>query len=109
MTDTRDHPRETDQESPAPSRVPRLTLRPIRKCRYLIPSFGYVRGCLWRLQYPPPCGRPTAYAVELEGLGYRRSCVIGHDPARAIEIFEMLVRNTVTPLGLGDVLDELTE
>ena len=107
MTDT--HAYRGDPVENPPSPFPRLTLRRKRRCRYPIPRHGMVLACLWQVCPPPEVNRPVVYAVDLTGQGCRRFRIIGQDPIRAETIFDLLVRNTVTPFGLGDVLEELSE
>ena len=92
-----------DSEPQRLSRPPRLLLRPLAVRRYRIPRYGSVEARLWRVS----CPEKAAYAVEHCGLGARRFRLLEGDEVRAREIFDLLVRNTVTPLGLQDVLEEL--
>ena len=85
----------------------RLILHKISESRYRISDLGWVVCRLWRLDNPPESQRPSGYAVELRGLGSRRFRLIGGDVLRARRIFALLVRHTVTPCGLCDVLEEL--
>jgi hypothetical protein len=55
------------------------------------------------------CLHPSVYAVEMGGMGERRLCLIGREEATARRIVALLVRHTVTPCGLRDVLEELIE
>ena len=100
------------------SRTPRLFLYPVAACRYVIPCHGAVVARLWRLRIPASdaCGTEsytadsddtTVYAIELRGLGSRRFCLLAGDEARGREILSLVARNTVTPCGLRDVLEEL--
>jgi hypothetical protein len=43
------------------------------------------------------------------GLGMYRLCPVGHDGERAGRLFSLLVRNTVTPCTLEEVLEDLDE
>ena len=88
--------------------VPRLTVTLLRESVYHIPDLGDVTYRLWRMTPDPryTSSRET-YAVELRGLGMARMLRIGQDAPRASEIFELLVRHTVTPCALADVLEEL--
>ena len=92
-----------DSEPQRLSRTPRLFLRPLAVRRYVIPDHGSVEAYLWRISYP----EQAIFAVELRGLGARRFCLLAGDEARAREVFGLLARNTVTPCGLRDVLEEL--
>ena len=101
-------PRGNPVEEPTPpSRVPQLSLRLLCQSGYCIPRCGPVRCRLWRVGAKPSRGRP-AYAVSMDGLGYRRFCILGRDEARARAVFDLLVRNTVTPCALLDVLEAIT-
>lgn len=89
---------------------PRLTLRLVQEHVYPIPRHGTVRCRLWRMHPDPPRPEiPPAYAVSLEGLGMRRACLLGTDGDSAAAVIRLLVTHTVTPVGLRDVLEELTE
>ena len=111
MTDVQPPQGAPIEASPAPSRVPRLFLRPVMTRRYRVPRVGLVKARLWRMEVCPE-ERPASYAVSLavslEDGSTRRLCILGTDPSRAREILDLLVRNTVTPFGLRDVLEELT-
>ena len=90
-----------------------IALRLLRAHRYRIPRHGVVLARLWRVrlttvQPSDPLTNPRVlYAVELDGLGSRAWRLVGRDESRAIEIWALLVRNTVTPCALSDVLEEL--
>lgn len=113
MTHGTCHQKESSEDehlSRSHSRVAHLTLWLLAKKLYLIPAHGYVLCRLWRLRPDPlRMTQPAVYAVGMEGLGYRRLCCIGTDEDRAREIFDLLVRNTVTPCALGDVLEEFCD
>ena len=99
-------------EDPALPRAPRprLTLRLVQEHVYPIRRHGSVRCRLWRMSPDPPRhGILPTYAVSLEGMGMRRTCLLGTDGDRAAAIIRLLVMHTVTPVGLRDVLEELTE
>lgn len=100
------------------SRTPRLFLCLIAERRYVILRHGAVLARLWRLRFsrseaslPRACAEArregNVYAIDLKGLGARRFCLLPGDEARARDIFSLVVRNTVTPCGLRDVLEEL--
>ena len=125
MTDVQPHQGASIEESPAPSRIPRLSLRPVMTRRYRVPRVGIVEARLWRMEVCPeegpsrgdrpasPAGSPATnpavrLAISLEDARTRRLCLLGSDPSRAREILDLLVQNTVTPFGLRDVLEELT-
>ena len=93
----------------SPTRLPRLLLQQLEEKHYSIPSHGEVICRLWRLR-SDPCrsDSPAVYAVGMDGLGYRRLYCLGRDEARAREVFVLLVRKTVTPCVLKEILDELT-
>ena len=96
-----------DNKSDPSSRFPCLLMRPLLVSRYAIPGYGWVRCTLWLLlpARPHPCPKPM-YAVGMEGLGFRRLRTLGRDGAKARTTYALLVRNTVTPCALGDVLEE---
>lgn len=96
--------REIGDEPPIRSR---LTFRKITERRYEIPEHGRVLCRLWHVEISPTDNWPAVYAVEMKGLGLRRMYIIGNDAARARRLYAMLVRNTVTPCALRDVLEEL--
>lgn len=54
-------------------------------------------------------GEPCRYGVEIRDMGGGRSLVrdITSRAERGEEILELLVRNTVTPVALRDVIDDL--
>ena len=107
MTDVQPPQGAPIEASPAPSRIPRLSLRPVLTRRYRVPRVGWVEARLWRMEVRPE-ERPASYAVSLADGSTRRLCLLGTDPSRAREILDLLARNTVTPFGLRDVLEELT-
>jgi hypothetical protein len=94
-----------------------ITLRLLRARRYRIPRYGVVHARLWQVRTPPadsktnrhplPSPPRITYAVELCGLGTRRRASLGSDETRALYLWTLLVRNTVTPCALRDVLEEL--
>lgn len=90
-----------------PPNRPRLTFRKITEQWYDIPGHGRVLCRLWRMVASPADNHPVVYAVEMRGLGSRRMYTVGTEERSACRIHAMLVRNTVTPCGLRDVLDEL--
>ncbi len=104
MTTTRSALKDPGDEPPSRAR---LTLHKISESRYAISDIGRVVCRLWRMDAPPASRRPSVYAVELTGLGSRRLHVIDGDAMRARRIFALLVRHTVTPCALRDVLEEL--
>lgn len=104
MTTTRSAFKDPGDQPPPRAR---LTLHKISESRYRISDLGWVVCRLWRLDNPPESQRPSGYAVELRGLGSRRFRLIGGDVLRARRIFALLVRHTVTPCALCDVLEEL--
>lgn len=129
MTDVQPPQGAPIEASPAPSRIPRLFLRPVMTRRYRVPRVGWVEARLWRMEVCPeegpsrgdrpaspsgsPAGSPATspavrLAISLEDGSTRRLCLLGTDPSRARAILDLLVRNTVTPFGLRDVLEELT-
>ena len=96
-----------------------IMLRLLRARRYRIPRYGIVLARLWQVQprpamdktteQPPPDPPLPAFAVELEGLGSRRFHLVGHDESHALAVWTLLVRNTVTPCALADVLEEISD
>ena len=85
----------------------RLTAALLVRRAYFIHGHGHVSAALWRLV---PSGRyPAVYAVSLCGLGQRRLAHVGREEKRAREIFDLIVRNSVTPCALLDVLSDLLE
>ena len=95
-------------EAPHPDPpVPQLSLRLLRKARYNIPAHGPVTCRLWRMHTSHPASPRTLYAVELEGLGSRRLRILGPDRLQALSVFRLLVKGTVTPCALADVLAEI--
>ena len=95
--------------SPVPP-PPRLTLRLLQRRAYAVKGCGWIFCRLWALCPDPRRGnRPTVYAVGMDGGGMRRLYRVGHDETEARRIFGLLVRHTVTPIGLRDVLEELTD
>lgn len=107
MTTTHSTPQSPDKERPTCSR---LILRKLRVCRYRIPAHGEVVCRLWRMEASPADRYPSAhpvYAVELRGMGQRRMLTVGTEEPRARRLFALLVRHTVTPCALLDVLEEL--
>jgi len=86
---------------------PRLLMRSMQRAHYSIPGFGVVRCTLWcliPLPRRPHC--PPAYAVGMEGPGGRRLMTLGSNQAKARARYALLVRHTVTPCALRDVLEE---
>lgn len=77
----------------------------IMSAAYAIPDWGQVVCRLWR-SYD---GEEEAYDLEMFGLGMYRLCPVGHDGERAGRLFSLLVRNTVTPCTLEEVLEDLDE
>ena len=47
------------------------------------------------------------YLVEVSGLGMRVGCVLGEDAAWAFGAYRRIVRGTVTPCTLCDVVEDL--
>ncbi len=90
-------------------RIRRISRRLMRRVIYTIPGHGVVRGFLWRVKADARCGDADGYSVSLKGLGTCGCGMLGRDQTRAERIFELLVRNTVTPCALRDVLEELTD
>ena len=94
-----------------------VLLRLLQKRCYRISGYGIVRARLWRVRFRRNRAKPDdepscaclrdAYAVELNGLGSRAFRLVGCDEERARAIWALLVRNTVTPCALSDVLEEL--
>ena len=71
---------------------------------------GVVACRLWRIvpkrnDHSLPCH----YALELSARGQRHMQSVGQNLREAIAIMDLLVRNTVTPCTLKDVLEDLTE
>ena len=94
----------------SPASPPRLTLRLLQRRTYAVKGCGWILCRLWALCPDPRCGdRPTVYAVGMDGGGMRRLYRVGRDATEARRIFGLLVRHTVTPVALGDVLEELTD
>ena len=89
--------------------VRRISLRLMRRVTYAIPGHGVVRGCLWRVEADEGGNAEDGYAVSLEGLGTRGIGMLGRDQTSANRIFALLVRNTVTPCALREILEELTD
>lgn len=88
-----------------PSR-PCLILCKLSESRYAVGNLGWVVCRLWRMDTSLG-GSPSSYAIELRGMG---SCIlrlIGGDKVRARRVFALVVRHTVTPCALRDVLEEL--
>ncbi len=86
---------------------PRLLMRSMQKSHYLIPGFGVVRCTLWCLiPLPRRSHCPPAYAVGMAGPGGRRLMTLGRNEAKACALYALLVRHTVTPCALRDVLEE---
>lgn len=77
----------------------------IMSAAYAIPDWGQVVCRLWR-SYD---GEEETYDLEMFGLGTYRLCPVGHDGERAVRLFSLLVRNTVTPCTLEEVLEDLDE
>ena len=87
-----------------------LSFRLMRRIDYSIPQMGVVVCRLWRiLPRRGDTGMPPFYGVELAFAGQRRVRSVGRDASRAAAIMDLLVRNTVTPCTLGDVLEDLLE
>lgn len=102
-----------NKQAPSPAQAPdtpKLTMTLLRETAYPIPDWDEVAARLWRMEPDPRRieAQPT-YAVEMRGQGLARMYRVGQDAARAEEIFELLVRHTVTPCALLDVLEELIE
>lgn len=106
MFTTRSAPKDPGDEPPLRAR---LTLHKISESRYLIPEHGWVVCRLWRMEGNHPRLHPSVYAVEMKGMGERRFCLIGREGISARRIFALLIRHTVTPCALRDVLEELVE
>lgn len=53
--------------------------------------------------------RPELYEVRLEGFRMRAFASLGHDRSAARVVYDTLVRNTVTPCALQDVMEDLWE
>lgn len=88
----------------------RLTARLLQRRAYSIPAHGRVHCSLWLLiPTPQRAGVSAVYAVGMEGFGARRLYRIGTDLARATALFELLVKNTVTPCTLGEILADLSD
>ena len=104
MTTTHSTPRTIGDEPPIRLR---LTFHKITEQRYEIPGHGRVLCRLWRMEISPADNRPAVYAVEMKGMGLRRMYTVGTEAVRARRLYALLVRNTVTPCGLRDVLEEL--
>lgn len=104
MTTTHSTSRAIQDEPPI---RPRLTFHKIAEQRYDIPGHGRVLCRLWRMEASPADTHPVVYAVEMRGLGSRRMYPVGTEERSARRLHAMLVRNTVTPCGLRDVLEEL--
>ena len=49
------------------------------------------------------------YRLEMEGMGTSASTMLGHDRDTARAFYDTLVRNTVTPCALNDVLEDWRE
>ena len=95
-------------EEPGRQALPRLTMTRMRQTAYPVGDLGQVVCRLWRMTPDSrrTDGSPT-YALELRGLGMARMYRVGQNGARARELFELMVRYTVTPCGMADVLEEL--
>ena len=106
MYTTRSAPKDPGDEPPIRAR---LILHKMSESRYEIPGHGRVLCRLWRMEGTHPRLHPSVYAVEMGGMGERRFCLIGREEETARRIFALLVRHTVTPCGLRDVLEELIE
>ncbi len=96
--------RDTADEPPPPTR---LILRKLTEARYTIPGHGEIHCRLWCMEVGAVVHRPPVYAVEMKNTGCSRMYVLGEDTVRAERIFRLLVRHTVTPCTLCDVLEEM--
>ncbi len=106
-TNTRVPQGKSDEATHPDPPVPQLSLRLLRKARYRIPRYGPVNCRLWRMHVPNTVSPRTLYAVELKGLGSRRFQILGPDETQALAVFQLLVKGTVTPCALQDILNEL--
>ena len=52
---------------------------------------------------------PAVFELEMEGFSERRHAAVGENPSIARAIYDALVRNTVTPCALEDVLEDFRE
>ena len=52
---------------------------------------------------------PAVFELEMEGFSECRHAAVGEDPSIARAIYDALVRNTVTPCALEDVLEDFRE
>ncbi len=59
---------------------------------------------LYRVAHPH-----ARYKVEMEGFGIIASSMLGGDRSAARSVYDALVRNTVTPCALEDVLEDWRE
>ena len=94
-----------------------ITLRLLRARRYRIPRYGVVHARLWQVRttpadsktnrHPLPLPPRITYTIELRGLDSHRFASLGSDETRALALWTLLVRNTVTPCALRDVLEEI--
>lgn len=93
-----------DADEPSPPTC--LVLRKLEESRYRIPGHGKIVCRLWRME-ASSANCPSVYAVEMKGMGYSRMYTVGEDTAHAKRVYNLLVRHTVTPCALCDVLEEL--
>lgn len=98
--------RQMHGRSAASANPPRLLLCLLAREVYEIPAHGFVCCRLWRMRTASAEGLPATYAIGLKGLASRRLCIVGQDAAAARRLFRLMVRHTVTPCALCDVLEE---
>lgn len=112
MNHSLDHPRsnpEPNRETDFATDIPRLTMHLLRQSMYTVGG-GMVIARLWRMSPDSSaCSDRATYAVGLEGFGGRSLCRVGQDAARAEEVYMLLVRHTVTPCTLQDVMEDMAE
>jgi hypothetical protein len=49
------------------------------------------------------------YAIEIKDFDERRLSFFGFDKKRAVDIFQMIVANTVTPCTLEDIAEDMAK
>ena len=91
----------------APAPLPPSNMHCLRQAAYAIPDWGQVVCLLW--EEIPPSEEDTAesFVLDMQGPDSTARYRLDLSRARAEEIFTLLVRHTVTPCGLADVLEEL--
>lgn len=85
-----------------------VRLTPVARAAYRVGK-GRVTCTLYTVTAHRDAAAATkkGYALGMRGFGARCLCRLGRDTARAVETFRLVVRNTVTPCTLRDVLEDL--